>query len=73
MPDGRWRSAWPVRRTSPPVDTAFDDGHFLRTHILRPTWHYVAASDLWWLMRQVVLGSTRPHPPYELSAWTPAA
>ena len=33
------------------VDTAFDDGHFLRTHILRPTWHYVAASDLWWLMR----------------------
>jgi Winged helix DNA-binding domain len=33
------------------VDAAFDEGHFLRTHILRPTWHYVAAGDLRWLMR----------------------
>lgn len=33
------------------VDAAFDDGSILRTHVLRPTWHYVAAADLGWLMR----------------------
>ena len=33
------------------VDSAFDDGRILRTHVLRPTWHYVAASDLRWLIR----------------------
>ena len=32
------------------VDRAFDDGDFLRTHVLRPTWHYVAREDLRWLM-----------------------
>ena len=24
------------------VDRAFDEGRILRTHILRPTWHFVA-------------------------------
>jgi hypothetical protein len=32
------------------VDRAFDDGDFLRTHVLRPTWHYVAKEDLRWLL-----------------------
>ncbi len=32
------------------VDRAFADGSVLRTHVLRPTWHYVAASDLSWLI-----------------------
>jgi hypothetical protein len=32
------------------VDRAFDDGELLRTHVLRPTWHYVAPHDLRWLM-----------------------
>jgi hypothetical protein len=33
------------------VQRAFDEGHILRTHILRPTWHFVAPRDLRWLMR----------------------
>src|SRR5258708_35577199 len=33
------------------IDSAFDDGRILRTHVLRPTWHYVAPTDLRWLMR----------------------
>jgi hypothetical protein len=32
------------------VDRAYDDGRFLRTHVLRPTWHYVARDDLRWLI-----------------------
>jgi len=32
------------------VDTAFDEGRFLRTHVLRPTWHFVVPGDLRWLI-----------------------
>jgi hypothetical protein len=32
------------------VDRAFRDGILLRTHIIRPTWHFVLAADLRWLL-----------------------
>ncbi|HET7181993.1 MAG TPA: winged helix DNA-binding domain-containing protein [Candidatus Limnocylindrales bacterium] len=32
------------------VDAAFDAGGFIRTHVLRPTWHFVAPEDLRWLL-----------------------
>ncbi len=32
------------------VSRAFDDGRFLRTHVLRPTWHFVTPADLRWLI-----------------------
>lgn len=32
------------------VRRAIDDGHVVRTHILRPTWHFVAAEDLRWIL-----------------------
>jgi Winged helix DNA-binding domain len=34
----------------PAVDSAFAEGRILRTHVLRPTWHYVAPRDLRWLI-----------------------
>jgi hypothetical protein len=33
-------------RTLARVREEFDRGNFLRTHILRPTWHFVAAADI---------------------------
>ena len=33
------------------IDRAFDDGLIVRTHILRPTWHFVAPEDLRWMQR----------------------
>lgn len=27
----------------------FESGAFVRTHVLRPTWHHVVLDDLWWL------------------------
>ena len=33
------------------VQAEFDRGTFLRTHILRPTWHFVAAEDIRWILR----------------------
>jgi hypothetical protein len=31
------------------LDRAFDAGEILRTHILRPTWHFVAPADIRWM------------------------
>jgi hypothetical protein len=32
------------------VDRAFADGAILRTHVLRPTWHFVLPADIRWLL-----------------------
>src|SRR5262245_16659481 len=32
------------------VDRALEDGSIVRTHVLRPTWHFVTREDLGWLM-----------------------
>ncbi len=62
----RWSVAQRVGEdvTASDVDAAFDEGHILRTHVLRPTWHYVAPSDLRWLLalsgpRVMALGARR--------------
>jgi hypothetical protein len=30
--------------------TLLDDGGVIRTHVLRPTWHFVRADDIGWLL-----------------------
>lgn len=37
------------------IDDAFNAGEILRTHVMRPTWHFVAPDDIRWL-----LGLTAP-------------
>src|SRR5687768_3318113 len=32
------------------VDAAFERGDIVRTHVLRPTWHFLAPEDLRWMM-----------------------
>ena len=32
------------------IDRAFDKGDILRTHVLRPTWHFVHRHDLRWIV-----------------------
>jgi hypothetical protein len=36
--------------TDAALDRAFNEGRFLRTHVMRPTWHFVAPEDLRWLL-----------------------
>ena len=42
----------------PAIDAAFAEGSILRTHILRPTWHFVHRDDLRWMLR---LSAPRVH------------
>jgi hypothetical protein len=41
-----------MRSTSTLADAqaAFDRGEFVRTHVLRPTWHFTLAEDIGWLL-----------------------
>jgi hypothetical protein len=49
------QSAWAVAARTATPDAAdlarlLHDGAVVRTHVLRPTWHYVAADDVAWLI-----------------------
>jgi hypothetical protein len=33
------------------VEGAIDDGRIVRTHVMRPTWHFVAQADIRWLLQ----------------------
>lgn len=33
------------------IETAFNNGEILRTHAVRPTWHFVAPEDIRWLLK----------------------
>ena len=49
------QAAWAVASRTPNPDQAdlaalLDDGAVVRTHVLRPTWHFVRAEDIGWLL-----------------------
>ena len=39
-----------LRLTDHDVENDFTEGRILRTHLLRPTWHFVTAQDIRWLL-----------------------
>ena len=44
--------------TDAAMDAAFNEGKILRTHVLRPTWHFVAPQDIRWIL---MLSAPRVH------------
>src|SRR5687767_4407049 len=38
------------KATDAVVEKAFNDGDILRTHVMRPTWHFVTRADIRWLL-----------------------
>src|SRR5258706_3437341 len=65
------QAAWAVASRTQNPDQAdlaalLDDGAVLRTHVLRPTWHFVRAEDIGWLLYLTgppIRRGTSPHPP----------
>ncbi|HEX3184808.1 MAG TPA: winged helix DNA-binding domain-containing protein [Pyrinomonadaceae bacterium] len=51
----KWALALRMRHstnaTNAAVEAAFNRGEIVRTHLLRPTWHFVAPEDLRWLLQ----------------------
>jgi len=33
------------------IEQAFNQGDFLRTHLMRPTWHFVSADNIYWMLQ----------------------
>ena len=51
--DAKWSLGERMREgtTDADVEAAFARGEIVRTHVLRPTWHFVAREDARWLLR----------------------
>jgi hypothetical protein len=48
----KWALALRMRSaTGAGIEKAFNDGQIIRTHLLRPTWHFVAPEDIRWLLQ----------------------
>src|SRR5688572_31504958 len=48
----KWALALRMRETTnAEVEDAFNRGEILRTHLLRPTWHFVTPEDIRWLLQ----------------------
>jgi hypothetical protein len=55
----KWALAQRTRGlTEADIDDAFNKGKILRTHILRPTWHFVTPEDIRWML---ALSAPRVH------------
>jgi hypothetical protein len=37
--------------TEASVDSEIDSGKIVRTHLLRPTWHFVSSDDIYWILK----------------------
>ena len=46
----RWALALRTGTTAAEIDRRFDEGAILRTHVLRPTWHFVSPADIRWML-----------------------
>ncbi len=62
------------RLTEAAVERAYDEGRILRTHVLRPTWHFVAGADIRWLIaltgKRIIARLAYRHRQLELDAPT---
>ena len=62
--------------TDADLDAAFDKGKILRTHVMRPTWHFVLPADIVWIQEltspRVMSGLAGRHRTLELDARTVA-
>jgi hypothetical protein len=52
----KWAIGLRSRTTERAVERAIDGGRILRTHLLRPTWHFVSSADIGWMLEL-----TAPH------------
>jgi hypothetical protein len=61
-----WALAQRMRNaTAASVENAFDRGSILRTHVLRPTWHFVVPACLRWLLELSRASVIRRMAPYD--------
>lgn len=46
----KWAIGSRCDSTEPVIEEAINSAEIIRTHILRPTWHFVSADDIYWML-----------------------
>ena len=46
----KWAVGCRCQASEKEIEEAVNSGKIIRTHILRPTWHFVAAEDIYWML-----------------------
>jgi hypothetical protein len=47
----KWAAGLRIQEsTAEDIEASFDKGEIIRTHVMRPTWHLVAAGDIYWML-----------------------
>ncbi|KFF07531.1 winged helix DNA-binding domain-containing protein [Flavobacterium reichenbachii] len=64
----KWAIGSRCNATEKEIEEAVNSGKIIRTHILRPTWHLVAAEDIYWMLdlsgpqvKRIILSDTKKH------------
>lgn len=56
-PMAKWAVGLRLRESGEEIiNSAIDKGELLRTHLLRPTWHFVASKDIYWMLELSAAG-----------------
>lgn len=62
----KWSVGLRMRRaTDEIVENAFNAGRILRTHVMRPTWHFVMPEDIRWMLELTAPGVRKILAPYD--------
>ena len=46
----KWAIGSRCEATEAAIEEAINSAQIIRTHILRPTWHFVSAEDIYWML-----------------------
>ena len=64
----KWAIGSRCDATEKEIEEAINSNKIIRTHILRPTWHFVAADDIYWMLdvsgpqvQRIILADTKKH------------
>jgi hypothetical protein len=64
----KWAIGSRCDATEKEIEEAINSGKIIRTHILRPTWHFVAADDIHWMLdlsgpqvKRIILAETKKY------------
>ena len=50
-PGAKWALGLRMQQaTDDVIDQAFNEGRILRTHVMRPTWHFVMPTEIRWII-----------------------
>src|SRR6187455_1154428 len=61
----KWAVGQRIKQSSDAVvERAFQNGSILRTHVLRPTWHFVLPADIRWMLELTAPRVQRAMAPY---------